>query len=326
MTSNEDAWSWAPWDLPRRKPTEALVPSEPGYPTPKRPEPHRSSSSSDGGLVFQPTPSATLHDATGLRLAIADGATEAMLASRWSDLLVGYFVGAPPGTDLASIIEYAQKQWPTVVERYLTDREKAGRPLKWYEQPGFERGSYSTILGAELVRQREGYSLEACAIGDSCLFRFRQGRADLAFPITRSDEFGSSPGLVPSKRPHPPPDTTEARDSRSQVVHAAHPQESTAGTTLSRESAVVHSRVTGRQNGRLTGRVCVPGDTLVLATDALALAILKGIEKGDRLTRLLPMAGTQKFSNTDYSNWVSEQRQSAKLRDDDTTLLLVSVH
>ncbi|WP_433221231.1 protein phosphatase 2C domain-containing protein [Dactylosporangium sp. CS-047395] len=126
------------------------------------------------------------------RLAVADGASEAMLAGRWAAELVGEFTD-----DVASTAVRAAARWDAVVAEYVADREQREKPIRWYEEPGLERGAYATLLG---VQVRADGTFAASAVGDSCLFQVRAGRLLLVFPIDDPAGFGSAPDLLPSRR------------------------------------------------------------------------------------------------------------------------------
>jgi len=62
-----------------------------------------------------------------------------------------------------------------------------------------------------------------------------------------------------------------------------------------------------------------PGDYLVLATDAMACWMLEKIEtKGDPLNEIPPSDESSTFNR-----WVNAQRQNGKIKDDDTSILMI---
>ena len=83
----------------------------------------------------------------------------------------------------------------------LTARRKIrGRPLAWYAAEKARRGAYAAFVGATLSAVNRGW--RAVAIGDCCLLHVKgtSPNRELAtsFPLSRSEEFGSSPFLVGS--------------------------------------------------------------------------------------------------------------------------------
>ena len=127
------------------------------------------------------------------RFAIADGSSESAFAALWAGLLVRAFVAAPASADRwASWLAPVQQRWAA---------EVSVKPLSWYTEKKVEQGDFAAFLGLSLERSAAWpgeLCWRACAVGDSCLFQVRQGRLR-AFPLTRSDQFGNSPGLVGSR-------------------------------------------------------------------------------------------------------------------------------
>src|SRR5271166_1970692 len=88
-------------------------------------------------------------------VAVADGATESLLARYWAAMVVDGFAVAPiSACDARSFAATAlalSGRWPAVVDSYIAEREKAARPLRWYERPGIESGAFDTspaLLGS----------------------------------------------------------------------------------------------------------------------------------------------------------------------------------
>ena len=80
------------------------------------------------------------------------------------------------------------------------DRAVARRPLPWYAEEKARSGAYAALIGLELSRGGEGDSgsWSALACGDSCFFHLRSDALIGSFPVTRSEEFSSSPLLLGS--------------------------------------------------------------------------------------------------------------------------------
>ena len=83
-------------------------------------------------------------------VAVADGATESLLARQWARMMANEF--AAPSDAVCDAILFTEKvfalaaQWPAVVGSYIANRENAARPIQWYERPGIEKGAFATIL------------------------------------------------------------------------------------------------------------------------------------------------------------------------------------
>jgi hypothetical protein len=230
-------------------------------------------------------------DFTGRRLwaAVADGASEAMLAGRWAVDLVTRFTNAPLSADLSMVLRDAVAAWDAEVNSYVVGREVSGRPIQWYEEDGLAKGAFSTILGLRLVDTVRGYSAEGrfdvWALGDSCLFQVRENEVLTAFPIEDETVFGNSPDLAPS-RPN--------------------------------DFSLVSQRI-----AYLRGR-WRSGDVFYLATDALAQWFLTARNAGEQPWKPLGDLGTD--DGDDFATWVAERRAVGQLRNDDTTLLRIDIH
>lgn len=132
-------------------------------------------------------------DAGSLRFAVADGATEAFDARRWSARLVAEWVGAVQapltarefGPWLKEQGEWLHASWE-------------GRKLSWYAEEKRRAGSYAAFVGLRLEASGQRMNWHAVALGDSCLVQRRGGEVLEAFPLNSHQAFTSTPPLVPS--------------------------------------------------------------------------------------------------------------------------------
>ena len=170
---------------------------------------------------------------TRCRVAVADGATESSFSALWAALLVESFVrGRVHGPDFFGRLGAIRRLWR---------RKIRGRPLPWYAAEKARRGAYAAFVGASLNAVNRGW--RAVAIGDCCLLHVTGNRGlAKAFPLTHSDEFGSSPFLVGSM-------------------------------TKSDDDPLPHVRV--------SEGVLEPDDILFFASDALSAWLLRRAEKGE---------------------------------------------
>jgi hypothetical protein len=129
--------------------------------------------------------------ASSVRVAIADGASESMLAGRWARLLARTACDHDPGALLDALCQ-AGRSWPAETAAYLADR-----PLTWWQREKLSRGAQSTVL---VVQVSDEGAWKAAAVGDSCLFHCRDDAVLETFPIARSADFGVRPALVGSRR------------------------------------------------------------------------------------------------------------------------------
>jgi hypothetical protein len=232
-------------------------------------------------------------DAQVLRVIVADGASESMLAGRWARHLTGVFGSSPEntGTEAGFIAAYqwATAGWAAELARYKQERADRNSPIQWYEEPGLARGAHSTLLAAEFRWGPNGGDARwtAAALGDSCLFIVRGGELRDAVPMSSSADFNNQPALL-----------------------------STGGT-----AAEVLSRHLNIKSGDLA-----PGDTCYLATDALSAWFLSMVETGKAKDE--PWRPLQQLDESDqgeFKELIGNLRGNGKIRDDDTTLVRVDV-
>ena len=223
--------------------------------------------------------------ARGCTVAVTDGASESLLAGAWARRLAKA-LGALDGRDLdaaalAEVVCAAAAQWPGYLSRYIRRRERAGRPVAWYEEPKLERGAYATLVGVSFHRESGpvysgGGTWTAAALGDSCAFQVRDGRLAAAFPLESAAQFDTSPHLAGSRDPD-----RELLELRTESRH---------GTWL-------------------------PGDVFYLATDAAAQWFLAEDEANAR-----PWLQIDE-SFDDPAGWLDELRAQRRIRNDDVTIV-----
>lgn len=219
------------------------------------------------------------------RLAIADGATDAMLSGEWASGLVESFCTIDtPVEAVEPLLHQAYTVWDAWKARYLKDREEQNRPLRWYEEPGLQAGAFATLLGLRLEGDNSG-AWQAIAVGDSCLFQVRRESLVTSFPLTHSMEFGSNPQLISS----------------------------------------IPSRNTSIQNAvkHVAGEWQLD-DRFYLATDALAHWLLSVSEIGQPPWSILRDLNTydQYFS---FEGLINELRNQHLIKNDDVTLVRIDM-
>ncbi|HEX9244836.1 MAG TPA: hypothetical protein VGA35_01625 [bacterium] len=222
-----------------------------------------------------------------LRFAVADGASEGMLSGAWARILAELHCRFGwTGGSVEQFLESAYGDWKSFTSEYLRGRETRKAPVQWYEEPGFEEGAFSTLLGLTLTGRSQGRSGEwtAVAVGDSCLFQVRGSALLRKFPLEQSSDFNNRPVLLASNPAN-----------NGQAVGA-----------MRRMSGTFES-----------------GDVFYLMTDALARWALREDEEGrnpwivlrDHATRDVPVFGA----------WVAALRKDRELRNDDVTLLRIDL-
>ena len=219
-----------------------------------------------------------------LRVAIADGASESMLSGLWAELLVRSWCRARQ-RGMADVVEFAMSAWHEALRCYLESRRVARRPIEWFEEPGLDRGAHATVLGVELDWSPErGLTWVAESLGDSCLFHVRGDDLVAAFPLEDAAAFGNTPKLVPTQA------------AQLDLVVAS--LERAEGT-------------------------CRDGDTLYLATDALAAWFLATASDGGAPWRQL--AAIEAGDAEGFAGWALQQRDAGLMRNDDVTMVRVEV-
>jgi|ERR1700722_5897915 len=230
-------------------------------------------------------------DVSVLRLALADGASESLLASRWAKLLVACFgtaasaASTPAG--FLSAYETAVSKWGEELGSYKADRDSRGAPIQWFEEPGLAKGAYATILAVEFRDGAEGQAnvWKASCLGDSCLFQVRDESLYVSFPLSEAAGFSFQPPLLAS------------RQADSEVL----------------------LRYVG-----LTGSDWQRGDSFYLTTDALAAWFLREIERDNRPWEPLRDLDTSD-APLDFPAWVDQMRDQGALHNDDTTLVRIDL-
>lgn len=225
-----------------------------------------------------------------LLVAVADGASESLLAGRWARRLVEVFgSNKSTRTRLAFVAAYqtAVGGWDDEVAQYTKEREKRDSPIQWYEEPGLAKGAHATVLAAEFRDGRGGRAptWSACALGDSCLFQVRDELLYASFPLSDASSFTYQPPLLASR-----------------------------GV----DDAVL------RRNVRKTASDWERGDSFYLVTDALAAWFLRVIESGGRPWEPLRDMDTRD-AELDFADWVEQQRDLDQMTNDDTTLVRIDM-
>lgn len=234
-------------------------------------------------------------------IAVADGATESLLARQWAAMTADEFALArTAASDAGSFADTAlalSARWPAVVESYTVEREEAGRPLRWYERPGLEKGAFATLLTLQMnVVDTPADDPEpptqpgiprvigdwrSAAIGDTCLFHIRDGCLQAAFPLDQSGSFNTSPALLGSC------------DADPEVI---------------------------ADHVRFAEGTVAEGDDFFVCTDAMAAWFIACVEDGGR-----PWDTLRDLTEIGFAEWVSEARWTGGLHNDDVTLVHMDI-
>ena len=220
-----------------------------------------------------------------IRLAVADGATESLLSGAWARLLVHTWVSVPR-RPTSQLLDAARAEWAEQLVTYLDGRVLSGRPVQWYEEPGLARGAHATFVGLQLTSRRVvsgSGKWTAVAVGDSCVFHFRDDRLMDAFPIDDPALFANAPHLLASRAPEPDPGR--------------------AGRPARMEARFGEWR---------------SGDLFLLASDAFARWLLSSLRAGAPVADLAQVAMT---ARPEFRSWVDARRHDRSLANDDITVV-----
>lgn len=129
----------------------------------------------------------------GIRVAVADGATESSFAKLWAVLLAESYVRSElTGPEFVARLGAARRLW---------QRRLAGRPLPWFAKDKAEQGAFAAFLGVEIDARKHRWT--ALAVGDCCLMQVdnvgKEMRVVESFPLQQSSQFTMSPYLIGSR-------------------------------------------------------------------------------------------------------------------------------
>ncbi len=216
------------------------------------------------------------------RLAMCDGASESAFARPWAKILAEALVNRPLEPDGLDDARLAEWLEPCVDQ--WNGVVPWGR-IPWHGQAKTRAGSMSTFLGMTAEWSRgcaEVLTWQAVAVGDCCLFVVRDGALAVSFPMEESGQFNTTPPLVCSN-------------------------------PVNNVGLWPHLRQTRGE--------CLPGDLVVLASDALACWILLEVESGGKPWEDLLSLDSEK----EWREWVQAKRGERVMRNDDTTMVTVKI-
>lgn len=130
-----------------------------------------------------------------IRLAIADGASDAFESRLWARALVQAYIQEPPKPERESILHWLvhpTQDWEAKIN---------WEQMPWYAVEKAKRGAFSTLLGVVFkpTFNKESTSSvvwQALALGDACFFYIRRNRQIVYFPIENAAHFSTTPPLL----------------------------------------------------------------------------------------------------------------------------------
>jgi len=220
-----------------------------------------------------------------LRFAVADGATEGILSGKWAEILVRTFCRQIKDVNFQSFVEKCCRHWLIYEKKYIEFREKQNKPIQWFEEPLLQAGAFSTFLGFTLIDSGDSYGSWE-AVALGDTCLFQVRGEDL---IT----------MLPIQH------SSEFNDRPLLVSSKSHNNK--------KESDAI------KTNGKLQ---C--DDRFYIMTDALACWFLKESESGK-----FPWQITREFftneHQTKFKEWISDLRSNKHIRNDDVTLIYISI-
>ena len=214
--------------------------------------------------------------------AMCDGASESAFARPWAQILAESLVMRP--LDLDGLDGPAFAEWLEPCVNQWNSVVPWNR-IPWHGQAKTLAGSMSTFLRMTAEWDpgpSRALTWRAAAIGDCCLFVVRNGALAVSFPMEQSGQFNTTPPLVCSNPANNGGLWPHLRQKRGE---------------------------------------CLPGDLIILASDALACWILLEVESGRMPWDDLLMLDSEK----EWGEWVQAKRGERAMRNDDTTMITVKV-
>jgi hypothetical protein len=226
-----------------------------------------------------------------LRAAIADGATESILAKSWAQYLVQEYVREP----FSTVCELQQRR---ISENWHTQQRNAigQKPahLHWCLQEGLVHGADATFLGVSIVPHEGRWKYVANAVGDCNLFHIRGQMLLKAFPLEKPEDFNFTPFLLNSRN--------------IKELKPNHPLDPSSPTFQSYEAE------------------CQEGDELWLMTDALACWFLRRAAESSEAEAIQQV---QKIYDEDnhhaFEELIEKERKHRRLRNDDVTWMIIQL-
>lgn len=210
----------------------------------------------------------------GARFALCDGASESYNSRLWAKVLAEKFASNPA---------FGPEWLAEALKDYISGHDFEA--MTWSQHAGFDRGSFSTLLGIEF--DLENRTVDVLAIGDCVAVLIDGERFVEAWPFADPERFKEHPTLLATKSEH--------------------------NAFVSESGFWTHSFKTFHLNACHAPR-------LVCMTDALAEWTLRGIRDGEpTLSRLLSLD-----SEAGLTKLVLEERVAKRMRVDDSTLIVVS--
>ena len=221
-------------------------------------------------------------DADGLAAAIADGVSSAIFSRAWAHILTEAVLADPLNPEEPEPLA----RWLAARRQTWSSRIDASQ-LSWFQKPKLRDGAFTTLLWVRPVDKAHGSPhvstclLRAFAIGDSCLFHVRGGALLAKFPIGLAAEFEAHPTVIGS-------------------------------IDLKHDDRLAFHRL---------DLSCLPGDLIVLSTDAIGEWALRKEEEGHAPAWEVYWGKTEDA----WREEIMALRAERQIRFDDTTVALLRI-
>ncbi|KAB7731739.1 SpoIIE family protein phosphatase [Rudanella paleaurantiibacter] len=185
------------------------------------------------------------------------------------------------------VINFEKHSFDKTLELAIADwnRETQKQELPWYLHNKILDGAHATFLGVELNLVE--HQANVVAVGDTNFFQIRDNFLIKAFPVDEPSGFNNQPNLLASVTTQQTPLDEIKYESKNLALNA--------------------------------------GDTLILATDALAHWLLIRCTKDNKpWSTLIEMTQSDDFEQQ-FVNWLMQTRQDKAIKNDDTTLIIIKL-
>ncbi len=210
----------------------------------------------------------------GSLVALCDGASESYDSKAWAAIIARRWVADP---------EFNPEWVASSLAAYMDGVDLAA--MSWSQHAGFERGSFSTLLGLEYIAARR--SVEALAVGDCVAILADGERIVDAWPFADPERFKERPTLL---------------------------------STLATMNAFVGDPDFRLRNVRIFDLAPLAQPRVFCMTDALAeWALRQEAESAGALARLGAISNEEELRKL-----VEAERAAKRLRLDDSTLIVLS--
>ena len=224
------------------------------------------------------------------KFCVSDGAGSASYSSEWAWALCFRVLKKSPPSQ-GSNQEFSEWLAPArTCWNTLVPWERLIRPI---QRKKAQRGSGATLAGIEILDVQETSSLRFryFALGDSCIFLVRNNTCIWTQPIKHEDGFGFTPALIHTRQEY--------------------------------DRQTIQSWKEGEEEA-------LPGDFLILATDALSEFIYRVLCQQNNDQELLPwirklLLIRKKHSNREFVTFIETKRRERKLRNDDVALVIIHI-